>query len=200
MWQPAVKCVCSLFFFSAELMNDREGENKEGRRKQWNILRVLNLCVLFSNPVGLNLLWSFKMWPFLNPPHNFSFHFTLPEQTHLLSLVCLSSIILLFVMVFLCPVHGNNTSSRVLRAGRWSHLQQKSIVENWPGSLSFLCCFPPMIRGRRAESHQMSTSERSRCSTHFHLLYFDASLVGVICVVLPPPFCLFAAWPLSTLL
>lgn len=72
-------------FFSAELKNDREGENKEGRRKPWNILRVLNLCVLFSTPVGLNLLWSFKMWPFLNPPHNFSFHFTLPGLPHFLS-------------------------------------------------------------------------------------------------------------------
>lgn len=48
-------------------------------------MRVLNLCVLFSNPVGLNLLRSFKMWPFSNPPHNFSFHFTFPEPPHFIS-------------------------------------------------------------------------------------------------------------------
>lgn len=56
----------------------REGGRERGdRKKQWNISRALNLCVLFSNPVGLNLLWPFRMWPFLNSPHNFSPYLTL---------------------------------------------------------------------------------------------------------------------------
>lgn len=166
-------------------MNDREGENKEGRRKQRNILRVLNLCVLFSNPVGLNLLWSFKMWPFLNPPHNFSFHFTLPS----LSFSC--AFVFSLCCWFSSPIHGNNTSSRVLRAGRWTHLERESMLWIWPCPLSFLCCFPPMIWGGRAESHQMPTSERSRRATHFHLLYSDVILGGVLCLVLPPSLCIF---------
>lgn len=187
MWQPAAKCVRSPFFFSAELMNDRE---QGGQR---NILRVLNLCVLFSNPVGLNLLWTFNMWPFLNPPYNFSFHFTLSEQQHFLCPACSSSSIL---STFFAPVHGNNTS--MLRAGRWSHLEQESMDGIWPGSLSLLCCFPPVIPGRRVESHQMSTSERhSFPSLILRRLFGRGDACNPPSSVLPLP--RFAAWPrLST--
>lgn len=44
----------------------------ERRIERGEILRVLNLRVLFSNLVGLNLLRPFRMWPFLNSPHRFS--------------------------------------------------------------------------------------------------------------------------------
>lgn len=135
MWQPTVKCVCVLFFPPAELKNDREGENKEGRRKQWNRLRVLNLCVLFSNPVGLNLLWSFNMWPFLNPPHNFSFHVTLHEPPHCISPAPLSS---LCSVVFLWM---EKRTQSCLGAGVRSHLEKGPMAEIWARSLLSVLLF-----------------------------------------------------------
>lgn len=77
MWQTSVcVCVCARLYVCVCLhLSAREWEwGREGvedREKQWNISRALNLCVLFSNPVGLNLLRPFRMWPFLNSPHNF---------------------------------------------------------------------------------------------------------------------------------
>lgn len=178
--------VCSISFFSVEVKNDREGENKEGRRKPWNILRVLNLCVLFSNPVALDLLWSFKMWLFLNPPRNFSFHFTLPDPPHSLSPAPSSP---LSSVVFLRIDGRDNAGGCVLGTGKWE--TEEAMVGIWPCPLLFLCCLPPVIRGRQADSHQTSVFERSRRTTHFHLFYWDGSLVGELCLILPPSLRIF---------
>lgn len=143
-------------------------------------MRVLNLCVLFSNPVGLNLLRSFKMWPFSNPPHNFSFHFTFPEPPH-----------------FISPAHSSSLCSVVflwMEKRKQSRAQGRCTASSGKGAdgsdLTMFHCFPPAIRGRRADSTQMSTSELSRRATHFPLLYTATSSVGVVCLILPPSFCI----------
>lgn len=130
-----------------------------------------------------------KLRPFLNPPHNFSFHFTLPEQQH-----------------FLCPrtfvfIHSSSVCHRlslppymgITRAGVCSG-QADGVIWNrsrWLGFDRGLSRFSVVF----LLWYGADVQSRTRCprlsATHLPLLYSDASLVGVMCVILPPLFCLF---------
>lgn len=155
-------------------MNERE------QGGQGNILRVLNLCVLFSNPVGLNLFWTFKMWPFSNTPYNFfSTSPSLNRGTFFAPHVCLHPFFRLSLPPYMGITRAGKADGVIWNKSRWMGFD--------PGLSRFSVVFLLW--------YEADEQSRTRCprlsATHFPLLYSDASLVGVMCVILPSLFCLF---------